>query len=313
MIRCDECLRANPPTRMTCLYCGTALPLDESSVKILKPALRPPAKHELGYNIILAADQKMSSSEQVADAAVLLRLPTEVFEKILSAKKSLPLARTSSQEEAKFVALKLVELQLESTILTDKELGSEPDQLIRIRGMSLEEEGAQLRQPGAQGPQFIPWSEFILLVSGRLVSRRVEVNERKGRKDENELIAASEFFYDEPVIDLYAEGRAQTLRIPANGFDFACLGPSKSLVASENLTTLQQRIITKATRLLVNNDFSSVRHLLDSVWRLDQETEARGWKREGPARYSMGAATTESNESQFTRFSRLQFYRLSNP
>src|SRR5580765_7118103 len=29
MITCDSCLRANPPTRQTCLYCGERLPATE--------------------------------------------------------------------------------------------------------------------------------------------------------------------------------------------------------------------------------------------------------------------------------------------
>jgi hypothetical protein len=41
MVRCDDCLRANPPTRVTCLYCGYALPQTEASVALAKPTLRP--------------------------------------------------------------------------------------------------------------------------------------------------------------------------------------------------------------------------------------------------------------------------------
>ena len=53
MIRCEECLRANPPTRASCLYCAAPLPLTETSARLIKPVLRPPEKHQSGYNNIL--------------------------------------------------------------------------------------------------------------------------------------------------------------------------------------------------------------------------------------------------------------------
>jgi hypothetical protein len=51
-----------------------------------------------------------------------------------------------------------------------------------------------------------------------------------------------------------------------------------------------------------------VRHALGAVWTLEQRTEAQGWRRERPGRYSTEAVTTSDNESQFTRYSRLRYY-----
>src|SRR5512144_1386408 len=95
MIRCDECLRANPPTRIACLYCSAVLPLNEASLKLRKPILRPPEKHELGYNIIIAPNQNLLPSTSVGDAAVLLKLSPENLHRTLSAAAPLPLARTA--------------------------------------------------------------------------------------------------------------------------------------------------------------------------------------------------------------------------
>src|SRR4029079_4927345 len=63
MIRCEGCLRANPPTKVTCIYCGATLPLTEASTKLRKPTLRQPEKHETGFNCISLPAQSHTVSE----------------------------------------------------------------------------------------------------------------------------------------------------------------------------------------------------------------------------------------------------------
>src|SRR5215467_4645719 len=75
MIRCEECLRANPPTRISCLYCVAPLPLTEASKRLRKPLLRVPEKHQLGYNNILMPGTM--SDEVIGEAAALLKLTLE--------------------------------------------------------------------------------------------------------------------------------------------------------------------------------------------------------------------------------------------
>ena len=72
MIRCDECLRANPPTRINCLYCSVPLPMTEASARLRKPILRKPEKHQLGYNTILLPKEQTFSAEAIAEAAALV-------------------------------------------------------------------------------------------------------------------------------------------------------------------------------------------------------------------------------------------------
>ena len=108
MIRCDECLRANPPTRVNCLYCSATLPLTESSAKLRKPLLKQPGKHEPGFNCILVAyEDNQLSSESVEGAAHLLKLSKENLQSLVSAGAPLPLARTASREEAELVVERL--------------------------------------------------------------------------------------------------------------------------------------------------------------------------------------------------------------
>src|SRR5215216_647301 len=99
MIRCEECLRANPPTRVSCLYCVAPLPLTESSVRLRKPVLRQPEKHQLGYNNILSPSEREVATEIVTEAASLLKLTPENMEQLMSQNVPMPVARTASREE----------------------------------------------------------------------------------------------------------------------------------------------------------------------------------------------------------------------
>ncbi|MGH9874950.1 MAG: hypothetical protein ACRD9S_21045, partial [Pyrinomonadaceae bacterium] len=77
MVRCDECLRSNPPTRVNCLYCAAVLPRDETTATLQRPALRPLEKWEQGYNNILLPPVANQTAAGLAEAADLLRLPPE--------------------------------------------------------------------------------------------------------------------------------------------------------------------------------------------------------------------------------------------
>ena len=107
MIRCDECLRANPPTRVNCIYCGTALPLTESTANLQKPALRPLEKWEQGYNNILLPPVANLSDQNRLEAADLLKLNAVDLDRILSSKMPLPVARAATVDEATLVQRRL--------------------------------------------------------------------------------------------------------------------------------------------------------------------------------------------------------------
>src|SRR6476659_386911 len=132
MIRCEECLRANPPTRVSCLYCVAPLPLTESAVRLRKPVLRQPEKHQLGYNNILFPVEGEVSTEIVAEAATLLKLSPDNVQQLMSQAVPMPVARTASFEEAELVKLRLGDLGLMCVIVSDKELGlASSDNLVK--------------------------------------------------------------------------------------------------------------------------------------------------------------------------------------
>ena len=313
MVRCEECLRANPPTRVTCLYCSEPLPLTEVSAQLRKPNLRPPDKGQLGYNNIFLSQIQSNINEEVLNqASDLLKLLPETLQRILSAQKRLPLARTASREEALLVLERLRDLGLETITLSDDDLGQPGKRVTRIRSIHLNETGMLLQQSGATEGNDIGWSELKLLVLGRLLTRRIEIRERKTRKDENEILNSSEFFDDEAVMDLYTTSDFQTWRISAKSFDFSCLEHQKTLLTAENFATLVQLIRSNSVQAEFDDSYNAVRQLLEHVWGSEQETESSGWRRESPGKYSLGATTVDSNENQFTRYSRLRYYLSMN-
>ena len=302
MIRCEECLRANPPTRINCLYCNVLLPVTESSARLRKPILRPPEKHELGYNTIVLPSSGDVSREAIEDAAAFLKLTQADLERILAEVVPLPLARTASREESELIADRLQALGFRVITLSDD------SSLVRVRSLSFNDVGLVINPQQITNEVDIPWSDIVLLVPGRLVEKRVEVKEVKSRGAENEILDMSELFTDEAVIDLYISAHSQTWRINANGFDFSCLGSEKTLFANENITAVQRVLVTNATNARLDDSYNRLRPLLDLVWGLEQETKSSGWRRERPGKLSIGMATIHSNESQFTRYSRLLFY-----
>ena len=151
MIRCEECLRANPPTRITCLYCVAPLPLTEASARLRKPVLRPPEKHQLGYNTILLPQDQVASQEVVAQAAELLKLSADKLHEILSQGIPLPVARTASREEAELVFNRLQDLGLSCLNLSDQDLGLTENAVKRVKSMAFADEYLAYSASGRRG------------------------------------------------------------------------------------------------------------------------------------------------------------------
>lgn len=312
MIRCDDCLRANPPTRVACLYCSASLPVTESSARLRKPVLRRPEKRESAYNSILLPTSSELPAQALAEAADLLKLSIQSLQQIVAHKLALPVACTASREEADLVFHRLREIGLQTIALSDDELGASEMSVKRIKSMSIGDQGVTLQQAGTRAQAEVRWQEVVLIVTGRLFVRRVEILERKTRRAENEIVQSSEFSSDEAVIDFYSATQPYTWRINAHGFDFSCLGSNKTLIANQNISRMQQVIAANAPHAQVDDSYKKLRHTLDLVWGPQQETQSSGWRRERPGKLSVGLATINSNEDQFTRYSRLRRYLYFN-
>ncbi|HSE34245.1 MAG TPA: hypothetical protein VLA93_21910 [Pyrinomonadaceae bacterium] len=305
MIRCDACLRANPPTRAECFYCGVTLPATESSERFRRPALLTPDKSAPGYNTILIAHDQTRYSPQ--EAAQLLKLSMVALEKLLATTHPMPIARTAAVEESELLADRLRDLGLQTETISDERLGVSARHVIRLRSIVFDDKTLSARAPGRGEPLQLDYSDLLLMVQGRLFTKTTAIKERKSRGSENEILEASEFYSDESIVDLYCSSREQTFRIAANSFDFSCLGQQKALIVNQNITTLVQLLKEKEPHMAIDSSYGGARQLLDLVWGAEKQTKSDGWRRDSPGRLTVGATTTITNENQFTRYSRLSY------
>ena len=313
MVRCEQCLRANPPTRVNCLYCSAALPVTDTSSQMQKPGLRRLEKWEHGINTILIDVGANLSERAIAEAADLLKLKLEDLQRIVSIRSPLPLARAATEDEATLIQRRLTALGLYTTAVADNELRLNDDQMIRIRSASVADDGIMGYQLAGLPGIELKFKDLVLLVLGRLFTRRTEVKERKSRRAEDDIVHASQFFADQAILDIYAGPESQTVRLEASSFDFSVLGTRKALVTGENLGKLVQLIRERAPQVTVSDAYIATRQALEPVWPSELRTEAIGWHRERPGRYSTSGATESSNEDQFRRYSRLQYYLQLKP
>jgi hypothetical protein len=307
LVRCEECLRANPPTRVSCLYCAGALPQNESTVDLQKPALRPLEKWEQGFNNILLPPVANITTERLTTAAELLRLQADDLSRIFSSPIPLPLARAATLDEANLVQRRLKNLEINSHIMPDADLGIDSNGVIKIRSLDIDNDHLYAYQSPDAPAIEIAWNDLALLVSGRLIFKRVELTEQKGPRADS-LVDANEFFSDEAVVDLYVRQQPRSYRIAANRFDFSCLGSGKGLLAGENIVKLTELLCELAPHAEHDDSFASVRKSLEAVWPSEQQNESSGWRRERPGKYSIGTVTGVSNEMQFLRYSRLRYF-----
>ncbi len=305
MVRCESCLRANPPTRANCLYCGSALPAQSAAHVLQKPALRPLEKWEHGYNNILTPPAANLTESCLAEIANFLRLEKEELQRIVASELPLPLARSSNKEDAELIQQRMRTAQLASLIVADASLGLDPS--LKLRALEFRDEGLHAYQSPQAQPQKIPWDDFVLIVSGRLMRKRVELQEER-KRSENRVLEADQFFADENVIELFASNAAAPYRIASGSFDFSCLAEKKRLIAAENMSILVEVVRERVPGIIYDQTYNAVRKALEPVWRSEQQNESTGWRRGRPGKYSLGTVTETSNESQFSRYSRLRYF-----
>jgi hypothetical protein len=261
-------------------------------------------KWERGYNNILLPPAANVNEASIAEAGELLRMRAEDLSRILASAVPLPLARAATIDEAQLVQRRLGQLGIDSRIMADAETG--PAEIIKVRSLDIDDAGVYAYQTPETPSIHILWSQFLLFVIGRIVSKRVELKEQKAARSENRILSNSEFVTDETVIDFYSIEEPAPYRIAANSFDLSCLGAEKGLLAAENILRLLQLFRDRATQAVHDDSFNSVRKALEPVWPPEQQNASSGWRRERPGKYSIGSVTELSNETQFLRYSQLR-------
>ena len=122
------------------------------------------------------------------------------------------------------------------------------------------------------------------------------------------MVEAREFAADEAVLDIYLsfEGEGAGFRVMSGGFDYSCLGDAKGLLAAENFGALVGALRRRAPAAVYDDGYARLRPLLTDVWPPAERNESLGLKRGHAGRLNSEAATTVSNEAQFTRYARLR-------
>ena len=320
MVACEACLRANPPTRLNCLYCGAPLPTTEARAALWRPSLKPLDDWESGYNVVLwpqPAGAAGADAAALEEASALLRIEAVRLQEILAAGRALPVARAASREEAELIERRLRTLHFKVEALSDEELAIESAPPKRIRNIELTAEELAGWTVGRDEPLVMRWSDILLFVAGRILTRRVEVEERPGNlKRGAEVTDAREIFADEAVLDIFISNAARDggeggWRITADKFDYSSLGERKGLLARDNFVLLTSVLCEHAPQARFDDEYKHVRQLLNTAWAPAERKMSGGLRRARPGRLNTEAVTIATNEAQFTRYARLCYHLAS--
>jgi len=307
LVACEGCRRANPPTRMSCLYCGAKLPLTAAGAALRRPTLRPLEDWERGHNVVLLPGAPPGSRTQTfAAAAELLSIAAPRLIEAVDAREALPVARAASADEAKLIEERLGALGFKVLIVADDELAEEAGPPRRVRKLEFAEDVLSAWTSGGEQAS-ASWGEVVLLAAGRIKTKRVEVEERSGRvRPGAEVVDAREIFADEAALEIHTARDACGWRIMSGNFDYTCLGARKGLLALRNFETLIEELRARAAGAAFDGGYNRLRHLLSAAWPLAEREESGGLRRERPGKFNAEAVTVVSNDAQFTRYVRLR-------
>jgi hypothetical protein len=319
LVACEKCARANAPTRMNCLYCGEPLPVTQQSASLRRPVLKKLEEWEQGFNVVtLPRGGAELSPEETAEAASLVRLDAARLAEIVASRRALPLARASSDEDAALFVKRLGALGIKSEVFADEILEKRPE---RARALAMNDDALICWSSLDEEPRRLSWPEIALLVAGRIVTKRVEVEQRQTKlSSQSRIVDTRELSADEEVLDIYTteEDGGLGFRIMADGFDYSCLGAEKRLLARDNFKALVAALCARASSAVLDEEYAGLRGLLAAVWPPAERTGSSGLRRERAGRFNTEAVTTISNEMQFTRYARLRLLftlreRAKNP
>lgn len=309
LVACEACARSNAPTRMSCIYCGAALPATAESERLRRPVLRPLEGWERGLNVVLMPERRAEvTREEVAEAAAFLKMDGARLWEMTTARLALPVARASGEEEAALVERRLASLGFTVEIFADELLAAEASRPVQVRKLELGEESVKGWAAG-EASRELRWPDVVLIASGRIFTRRVEVEERSAlARRTDDVVETRETMADTPALEIYARGEAAGWRVTADGFDYSCLGAAKGLLARENFVRLAEALRGRAASAVYDDEYGRVRHLLAHAWPLAEHTESGGLRRARPGKFNTESVTVLTNDAQFTRYARLRYH-----
>lgn len=312
MITCDGCLRANPPTRGQCLYCGVNLPVvpgeqgPQPTGEAKDSTAGSTANAGDGYYIVLAPNPtNIPSESSLAEVEALLHVTTTELRSLFDRGRSVPVTRAATPGQASGLTDKLQALGIEAYWFRDDVLDPNVPPK-KVRALEFSDDGFVVIPvgPASGGRIATRWNDLVLMVAGRLLVNRVEVQERR-RRGRSQPLDTRELFSDESVLDLYTKATDSGWRILSSSFDFSCLGPAKAMTAFENFTALRNLLRSRTPNAELDDSYVSLRPVLENVWPLEPQTRKGEWRRSGAGKVDVATVTTTDNEAQFNCYSRL--------
>ncbi len=306
MVTCESCLRGNPPTRASCMYCAAPLPAGA-----LSPTEEVEEVHEQvvaangRYVVVTPRPGEQISAELLERVAERLQVKLPDLQNAVGAGRALPVRRSEAIEESSKLIAELQALGLDTVSIEEDELSSlEPPK--RIRALEFSDAGVVGLTRASGEQMFAAWDDLIVIVWGRLLAKHVELVERRKRGGARP-VDRRELSGDESVFDLYRKSTQTGWRITASNFDFSSLGAEKGITTFENFSALINVLRERAKNLEVDESYLQKRAILGSVWPLGEDTRRGSWRRSGAGKYDVSTLTTTDNENQFTNYSRVVY------
>jgi hypothetical protein len=212
------------------------------------------------------------------------------------------LASASRAEDATRIASELQSLGIERASFSAVKLESDIVP-VGIRALQFGDGSITAISRIGKKPLSARLSDLQLIVTGRLLVHRVEVDERRSRSAVKPL-DRRELSQDQSIIDLYLESSAEPWRIIVNDFDFSCLEERKALTAFDNARALIE-LLKERTPATVNDSYAQVRSVLANIWPLQSTASQSRSRRPRAGRNEFSTVTASDNEAQFNNYSRL--------
>lgn len=304
LIDCKTCSRRNAPDRSSCIYCGK----DLENANATKLTLRKLENWESGFSVI--ARRFPTEPSSLSAIAALIGVEKDRFSEMAETKEPLPLRRVESLATAEAITSRIAGLGGECTVLADNDLQPEKPP-IRLKRIDLDSYEIAFVDFNTDDVYRIPPGGISLIATGRFITSRTDVLEKKRRGGKSDLLNETSTSSDESVADIYSKDSPIGFRVRLSGFDFSCLGSERKLIAAQNFRLLIERLKTVATNASVV-DYLPIRHFLDDVWEPESRKDALGRKSAGLGKKGFGSVATTSNIIQFTKFSRMHWHLLSS-
>jgi len=260
-----------------------------------------------GFYVVLAPGQSPALTESsLTEIAAVLDLKTAAEAQIaVGSGRPIPLARTNTIGQATTMAERLAPLGVRVNVFTEDTLNLDLP-ITRISALEFTDTGLAATFPKGEAISS-EWDDLILIVTGRLVVKRIEIEERQ-RRGKAKPLDSRELFSDELLLDLYTKSDEAGFRILSSSFDFSCLGTDKSVTAFENFTKLLSLLGRRAPKVEVDDTYSSLRAVLGNIWPLEPLTGKGELRHIGAGKVNVTTVTTIGNEIQFNSYSRLRQY-----